>query len=136
MLTYSVSSTRAMFAGQVAGKLIGMNVVGGVVHIGEAPEHSGSNITGGASISTSGGVLIAMSTIASISPGLIDTGASRAWLDLTGAPQPDEVADPIVDFVLRTDVDESLYGELVHVGRDEPGLFGTATRTGSIVPWQ
>ena len=74
--------------------------------------------------------------IASISPGLIDTGASRAWLDLTGAPQPDEVAAPIVDFVLRPEVDESLYGELVHVGRDEPGLFGTATRTGSIVPWQ
>ena len=32
--------------------------------------------------------------IASISPGLIDTGASRAWLDLTDAPQPDEVAGP------------------------------------------
>jgi NAD(P)-dependent dehydrogenase (short-subunit alcohol dehydrogenase family) len=69
--------------------------------------------------------------IASISPGLIDTGASRAWLDLTGAPQPDEVAAPILDFVLRPQVDESLYGELVHVGRDELGV-----RTGAIVPWQ
>jgi NAD(P)-dependent dehydrogenase (short-subunit alcohol dehydrogenase family) len=74
--------------------------------------------------------------IASISPGLIDTGASRAWLDLTGAPQPDEVAAPILDFVLRPQLDESLYGELVHVGRDEPGPFGTAARTGTIVPWQ
>jgi NAD(P)-dependent dehydrogenase (short-subunit alcohol dehydrogenase family) len=74
--------------------------------------------------------------IASISPGLIDTGASRPWLDLTGAPQPDEVAAPILDFVLRSETDESLYGELVHVGREEPGPFGTVVRTGSIVPWQ
>jgi NAD(P)-dependent dehydrogenase (short-subunit alcohol dehydrogenase family) len=74
--------------------------------------------------------------IASISPGLIDTGASRTWLDLTGAPQPDEVAAPLVDFVLRPAIDESLYGELVHVGREEPGPFGTVVRTGSIVPWQ
>src|SRR5437899_1166470 len=35
--------------------------------------------------------------IASISPGLIDTGASRAWLDLTDAPQPDDVAGPPID---------------------------------------
>jgi len=74
--------------------------------------------------------------IASISPGLIDTGASRTWLDLTGAPQPDEVAASVVDFVLRPAVDEELYGELVHVGREEPGPFGTAVRSGSIVPWQ
>ena len=74
--------------------------------------------------------------IASISPGLIDTGASRAWLDLSGAPQPDEVAAPLLDFVLRPEMDESLYGELVHVGREEPGPFGTVARTGSIVPWQ
>ena len=74
--------------------------------------------------------------IASISPGLIDTGASRAWLDLSGAPQPDEVAAPILDFVLRPQLDESLYGELVHVGREEPGPFGTTARTGAIVPWQ
>jgi NAD(P)-dependent dehydrogenase (short-subunit alcohol dehydrogenase family) len=74
--------------------------------------------------------------IASISPGLIDTGASRAWLDLTGAPQPDEVAGPLIDFALQPDIDDSLYGELVHVGRDEPGRFGTAVRNGAIVPWQ
>jgi NAD(P)-dependent dehydrogenase (short-subunit alcohol dehydrogenase family) len=74
--------------------------------------------------------------IASISPGLIDTGASRAWLDLAHAPQPDEVAAPLLDFVLRPRIDESLYGELIHVGREEPGPFGTVVRTGSIVPWQ
>jgi len=75
--------------------------------------------------------------IASISPGLIDTGASRAWLDLTDAPQPDDVAGPVIDFALDPTVDESLYGELVHVGHDEPGAsFGSVIRTGSIVPWQ
>ena len=74
--------------------------------------------------------------IASISPGLIDTGASRPWLDLTGAPQPDEVAAPVLDFVLRPQTDESLYGELVHLGREEAGSFGMPIRSGSIVPWQ
>jgi NAD(P)-dependent dehydrogenase (short-subunit alcohol dehydrogenase family) len=75
--------------------------------------------------------------IASISPGLIDTGASRPWLDLTNAPQPDEVAGPLVDFALEADINESHYGELVHVGREEAGAsFGSVIRTGSIVPWQ
>src|SRR5260221_989215 len=48
--------------------------------------------------------------IASISPGLIDNGASRPWLDMTGAPQPDEVAGPLIDFALRQDIDPALYG--------------------------
>ncbi len=73
--------------------------------------------------------------IASISPGLIDTGASRAWLDVRGAPTPDEVAGPLIDFTLDPAPDESFYGELVHVGREEPGPFGTVIRSGSIVPW-
>ena len=74
--------------------------------------------------------------IASISPGLIDTGASRAWLDLTGAPQPDEVAGPLLDLALDPSPHESFYGELVHVGREEPGPFGSVVRSGSIVPWK
>lgn len=74
--------------------------------------------------------------IASISPGLIDTGASRAWLDMTGAPQPDEVAGPLLDLALDPSPDETLYGELVHVGREEPGPFGTVVRSGAIVPWK
>jgi NAD(P)-dependent dehydrogenase (short-subunit alcohol dehydrogenase family) len=74
--------------------------------------------------------------IAAISPGLIDTGASRPWLDLAGAPQADEVAVPVLDFALQPEIDESLYGELVHVGREEPGPFGSVVRSGSIVPWQ
>src|SRR5262249_45986633 len=73
--------------------------------------------------------------IASISPGLIDTGASRAWLDVRGAPAPDEVAGPLIDLALDPSPDESLYGELVHVGREEPGPFATVISSGSIVPW-
>jgi NAD(P)-dependent dehydrogenase (short-subunit alcohol dehydrogenase family) len=73
--------------------------------------------------------------IASISPGLIDTGASRAWLDMTGAPQPDEVAGALLDLALDLSPPESFYGELVHVGREEPGPFGSVVRTGSVVPW-
>ncbi len=74
--------------------------------------------------------------IASISPGLIDTGASRAWLDLAGAPQPDEVAGPLLDLALDPSPHESFYGELVHVGREEPGPFGSVVRSGAIVPWK
>jgi NAD(P)-dependent dehydrogenase (short-subunit alcohol dehydrogenase family) len=73
--------------------------------------------------------------IASISPGLIDTGASRAWLDVRGAAAPDEVAGPLVDLALDPSPDASFYGELVHVGREEPGPFGAIVRSGSIVPW-
>jgi NAD(P)-dependent dehydrogenase (short-subunit alcohol dehydrogenase family) len=73
--------------------------------------------------------------IAAISPGLIDTGASRAWLDVSGAPSPDAVAGPLIDLALDPSPDERFYGELVHVGRDEPGLFGAVARTGFIVPW-
>ncbi len=74
--------------------------------------------------------------IASISPGLIDTGASRPWLDMTGAPQPDEVAGPLLDLALDPSPDESFYGELVHVGREEPGPFGAVVASGTVVPWK
>lgn len=74
--------------------------------------------------------------IASISPGLIDTGASRAWLDMTGAPPPDEVAGPLLDLALDPAPPESYYGELVHLGREEPGPFGAVVRSGAIVPWK
>jgi NAD(P)-dependent dehydrogenase (short-subunit alcohol dehydrogenase family) len=74
--------------------------------------------------------------IASISPGLIDTGASRPWLDLTGALQPDEVAGPLLDLALDPSPHESFYGELVHVGREEPGPFGSVVASGTVVPWK
>jgi NAD(P)-dependent dehydrogenase (short-subunit alcohol dehydrogenase family) len=73
--------------------------------------------------------------IASISPGLIDTGASRAWLDVRGAPAPDEVAGPLIDLALDASPDERFYGELVHVGREDRGRFGSVVPSGAIVPW-
>jgi NAD(P)-dependent dehydrogenase (short-subunit alcohol dehydrogenase family) len=72
--------------------------------------------------------------IASISPGLIDTGASRAWLDVRQAQAPEEIAGPLVEFALDPSPDESFYGELVHVGRHEPGMLSDV-HSGSIVPW-
>jgi NAD(P)-dependent dehydrogenase (short-subunit alcohol dehydrogenase family) len=68
--------------------------------------------------------------IASISPGLIDTGASRHWLDMTGAVCSREAAGPLVDFVLDEALDDQFYGELVQLGRNE------ATPFGSTVPWR
>ena len=73
--------------------------------------------------------------IASISPGLLDTGASRAWLDVTNAPQPEEVAFHLLGRALNHSINESFYGELIHLGREEPGPFGTVVQTGLIVPW-
>jgi NAD(P)-dependent dehydrogenase (short-subunit alcohol dehydrogenase family) len=68
--------------------------------------------------------------VAAISPGLIDTGASRRWLDLSGAPPPEEVAGPLLDLALADSFDDSFYGELVHLGHGERQPFR------SIVPWK
>lgn len=67
--------------------------------------------------------------IAAISPGLIDTGASRAWLDMSGASTPEEVAGPLLDLALDRSLDGTFYGELVHLGQAGPGRFRT------VVPW-
>jgi NAD(P)-dependent dehydrogenase (short-subunit alcohol dehydrogenase family) len=67
--------------------------------------------------------------IAAISPGLIDTGASRRWLDMAGAPSPDEVAIPLLDLALEDAPDTAFYGGLTHLGHGEPGRFRT------LVPW-
>jgi NAD(P)-dependent dehydrogenase (short-subunit alcohol dehydrogenase family) len=68
--------------------------------------------------------------IAAISPGLIDTGASRQWLDMTGAPPPEEVAIPLLDLALEEAPDTAFYGGLIHLGHGEPGRFRT------LVPWR
>lgn len=73
--------------------------------------------------------------IAAISPGLIDTGASRQWLDVQGAPTPDAVAGPLIDLAVDPSPCAAFYGELVHLGREEPGPFGAVLASGSIVPW-
>jgi NAD(P)-dependent dehydrogenase (short-subunit alcohol dehydrogenase family) len=67
--------------------------------------------------------------VAAISPGLIDTGASRRWLDLKGARSPKEVAGALVDFALDHSCDEEFYGKLVHLGHGEAPAFR------SVVPW-
>jgi NAD(P)-dependent dehydrogenase (short-subunit alcohol dehydrogenase family) len=72
--------------------------------------------------------------IAAISPGLIDTGASRGWLDMTNARTPREAAGPLLDLVLDPSPDPAFYGELVHLGKDVTFLGGQAGfRT--ILPW-
>lgn len=68
--------------------------------------------------------------LASISPGLIDTGASRDWLSMDDAATPEEAAVPLLDFALDPSPDATVYGELVQLGRNEPGEFGTP------VPWR
>jgi NAD(P)-dependent dehydrogenase (short-subunit alcohol dehydrogenase family) len=68
--------------------------------------------------------------IAAISPGLIDTGASRRWLDMNGAAAPEEVAGPLLELALDRSPEEAFYGELVHLGQGEPGRFRT------VVPWK
>ena len=61
-------------------------------------------------------------TIAAVCPGLIDTGASRQWLDMTRAQTPAQAAAALLDLALGPDPDPLFYGELV--------LFG------KVVPWK
>src|SRR5260370_20154908 len=63
--------------------------------------------------------------IVAISPGLIDTGASRQWLDMTGAPPPDEVAIPLLDLALDAASHAAFYGGLINLGPGEPARVPT-----------
>jgi NAD(P)-dependent dehydrogenase (short-subunit alcohol dehydrogenase family) len=58
--------------------------------------------------------------IAAVCPGLIDTGASRPWLDMTRAKAPSEAARGLVDLALDPSPDPGFYGELVHNGKVLP----------------
>jgi carbonyl reductase 1 len=60
--------------------------------------------------------------IASVCPGMIDTGASRPWFDMTGAQTPAEAAVALLRLALDPVVDDRLYGELV--------------RSGKVLPWR
>jgi NAD(P)-dependent dehydrogenase (short-subunit alcohol dehydrogenase family) len=73
--------------------------------------------------------------VAAVSPGLFDTGASRAWLDMTRARTPEEAAGPLLDLALDPAPDPSLYGELVHLGRDL-GAPGTPSGCRTILRWR
>ncbi len=69
--------------------------------------------------------------IAAISPGLIDTDASRPWLDMTGARSAADAAKPLAEFALEGPLDPTFYGELVHLGAPD-GRFDFR----SLVPWK
>jgi NAD(P)-dependent dehydrogenase (short-subunit alcohol dehydrogenase family) len=55
--------------------------------------------------------------LTSVCPGMIDTGASRPWFDVSQAQTPAQAAGPLVDLALRGSLDASLYGELVRFGQ-------------------
>jgi NAD(P)-dependent dehydrogenase (short-subunit alcohol dehydrogenase family) len=58
--------------------------------------------------------------LASVCPGMIDTGASRPWFDMSHAQTPAQAAGPIIDLALRSSLDVSLYGELIRFGQVLP----------------
>jgi NAD(P)-dependent dehydrogenase (short-subunit alcohol dehydrogenase family) len=58
--------------------------------------------------------------IAAVCPGLIDTGASRRWLDMARAQTPAAAAARLLDFALAPVLDSVLYGELVLDGQVVP----------------
>lgn len=60
--------------------------------------------------------------IAAVCPGLIDTGASRPWLDMTRARTPTEAAQGLLDLALDPDLNPDFYGQLV--------------RSGEVLPWR
>jgi NAD(P)-dependent dehydrogenase (short-subunit alcohol dehydrogenase family) len=59
--------------------------------------------------------------VASVCPGMIDTGASRPWFDdMSRAQTPREAAVALLDLALAVPADRSFYGELVRFGRVLP----------------
>lgn len=58
--------------------------------------------------------------IAAVCPGLIDTGASRPWLDMAHAQSPAEAAVGLLDLALDPCPDPGFYGELVLAGEVVP----------------
>lgn len=58
--------------------------------------------------------------IAAVCPGLIDTGASRPWLDMTRAQTPARAAEALLGLALGPHPDPGWYGELVRFGKVLP----------------
>jgi NAD(P)-dependent dehydrogenase (short-subunit alcohol dehydrogenase family) len=58
--------------------------------------------------------------IAAVCPGLIDTGASRPWLDMTRAQTPAQAAQSLLDLALGPYPGPDCYGELVRFGKVLP----------------
>lgn len=75
--------------------------------------------------------------VCAISPGLIDTGASRPYFaDMSRAKSPEAAAAPLLELVLADELDAKYYGELVHLGNDSAALFGAKGRFGEVLPWK
>jgi NAD(P)-dependent dehydrogenase (short-subunit alcohol dehydrogenase family) len=55
--------------------------------------------------------------IAAVCPGLIDTGASRRWLDMRRAQTPADASDSVLSLALDPAPDDAFYGELVRFGQ-------------------
>ncbi|WP_409189229.1 SDR family NAD(P)-dependent oxidoreductase [Bradyrhizobium sp. RDM4] len=68
--------------------------------------------------------------LCAISPGLIDTGASRPYFsDMSRAKSPEAAAELLLDFALADQLDTRYYGELVHLGkRSRPLRFKRRVR--------
>jgi carbonyl reductase 1 len=59
--------------------------------------------------------------LASVCPGLIDTGASRPWFaDMSTAQTPEQAAVAVLDLALSRPLDPATYGELVQFGKILP----------------
>jgi carbonyl reductase 1 len=58
--------------------------------------------------------------IAAVCPGMIDTGASRPWFDMSRSQTPTQAAVALLDFALEPLFDPALYGELVRFGEVLP----------------
>lgn len=59
--------------------------------------------------------------VAAVCPGMLDTGASRPWFDMTGAQTPAEGAVALLDLALSP---------------ADPRHHGKLVRFGKVVPWQ
>ena len=55
--------------------------------------------------------------VAAVCPGMIDTGASRPWFDMTNAQTPAAAAVALLKLALEPVVDPGFYGELVRFGK-------------------
>jgi NAD(P)-dependent dehydrogenase (short-subunit alcohol dehydrogenase family) len=60
--------------------------------------------------------------VAAVCPGMIDTGASRPWFDMSNAQTPAEAAVALLHLALDRDLDPRFYGELI--------------RFGEVIPWR
>ena len=55
--------------------------------------------------------------MAAVCPGMVDTGASRPWFDMTGAKSPAEAAVALLNLALDPVIDPRHRGELIRFGK-------------------